>query len=285
VTTTDWRDCSRLAKSLASVGGELPPALANLLRAHEVLSAPARADDPANAIIDACIDGSLTADKLAKMLPVAAAAAWAGEYRAGLARRSENILLSQFHQQLKAGAADQVIGSMRKQFDAHAEQIEHARGLINPESSLEHVLNTGSPELITAWQQLPGHLQLVSRIGAIAAQFGASPVAQFGQVTQYALADNHLISDAAIMATAGPLVTDSALFMRPDQGGRTSPWFRCGGLKLHTVEEARARYADFAAAEFDRIHGGPRGGYIGADHQVHEDPRPENPYRAKVPAT
>jgi hypothetical protein len=68
--------------------------------------------------------------------------------------------------------------------------------------------------------------------------------------------------------------------MAPDpRGHTTSPYFRCGGLKLHSVEEMQARYDEFAASEFDRIHGGLRGGHIGEDGQVHLDAVPPNPYR------
>ncbi|HEX7428239.1 MAG TPA: hypothetical protein VF328_15200 [Mycobacterium sp.] len=61
----------------------------------------------------------------------------------------------------------------------------------------------------------------------------------------------------------------------------TSPYFRVGGLKLHSIAEMQARYDEFAAAEFDRVHSGLRGGYIGEDGRVHEDVVPINPYRDK----
>jgi hypothetical protein len=280
VTTTNWTDCQKLAKSVAAVGGELPPVLTNLLAGYDVLAAPGRAEDPAAPLIDAVLQGQLDDKKLAELLPVAAAGAWAVQYRQELARSAEHVLLGQFHRELKKGACDAVIASMRKTFNRHAEQVARAKTLISSESSVEHILATGTPELVTAWQELPGHLAVVSKIGLIAANFGASPVAQFGQITQYALADNHHIADAAIMATAGPLLTDSSLFMAPDQGGRTSPWFRCGGLRLWTIAEAQGRYNSWAADEFDRIHSGPVGGML-IDGQVVDDPRPENPYRTK----
>ena len=79
------------------------------------------------------------------------------------------------------------------------------------------------------------------------------------------------------------LAVDSAPFMIPDQGHRTSPWFRVP-LKLHSIESATQRYNSWAAGEFDRVHSGPRGGYIGTDGEVHEDPVPVNPYREKTNA-
>jgi hypothetical protein len=53
-------------------------------------------------------------------------------------------------------------------------------------------------------------------------------------------------------------------------------------LRLHSINSARDRYNGWAADEFDRIHSGPRGGFIGPDGQMYEDPAPQNPYRAKV---
>ena len=125
---------------------------------------------------------------------------------------------------------------------------------------------------------------MVTKIAAIASQFGCRPAAQFPQITEYHLAENGRISDWALMCCDGPLVADSALFGRPDQGHRTSPFFRTT-LKLHSIADAQSKYDRFAADEFDKVHSGPRGGWVDGDGKVHEDPRPVNPYRAKVSAT
>ena len=178
---------------------------------------------------------------------------------------------------MDAGGADAIVDSLRPKFDEHAEAIAHARSLINPESSAEQVIESGQPELVTAWQGLNGHLQVVSRIGAIASAFGPRG-GRFPQIVEYANADNFRLTDSAIMYTDGPLETDPALFQRPDQGHRTSPWFRTA-LKLHSIESARERYNEWAADQFDAAHSGPRGGRL-IDGQVVPDPVPPNPYRA-----
>ena len=56
------------------------------------------------------------------------------------------------------------------------------------------------------------------------------------------------LEDRAIFATDGSLESDCAVFRRPDQGHRVSPWFRLS-LKLHSVESARASYNTWAASE------------------------------------
>jgi hypothetical protein len=175
-------------------------------------------------------------------------------------------------------AANAILDSLRGTFDRHARAIAHARSLINPESTAEQVIASGQPELVTAWQQLDGHLGVVAKIGVIAAQFGPR-LGNFPQITEYAQGEGGRLADQAIMVTDGPLVTDSALFQRPDQGHRSSPWFRTS-LKLHSIESARERYNDWAADEFDAVNSGPRGGRLDMKTgQVIRDPVPKNPYR------
>jgi hypothetical protein len=94
------------------------------------------------------------------------------------------------------------------------------------------------------------------------------------------LGDNFRLDDRAIMCTSGELVSDSALFGRPDQGHRTSPWFKTS-LKLHTIAEARERYNAWAAGEFDRVNSVGDGGRL-IDGVIVPDPVPKNPYRQKA---
>jgi hypothetical protein len=132
-----------------------------------------------------------------------------------------------------------------------------------------------------AWQQLGSHIQVITRIAAVASQFGCRQSAQFPQIVEYSLAENGKVDDRALFCCDGSLIADSWMFGRPDQGHRSSPFFRTT-LQLHSIAEAQARYYEFAAVEFDKVHSGPSGGWIGEDGQMHEDPKPENPYRATV---
>jgi hypothetical protein len=212
--TTNWADCQRFATAVSGAGGELPPPLQHLL------------------------------------LPAASAAAAAQVYRLELARSSEHTLLGEWHRQVKAGCADEILISLRKNFDRHVEAIDHARTLIDPESSPEQILASAAPEMIAAWQGLDQHIKAITRIAAVASQF-ARCTAIFPQVQEYHLADNGRVDDRALACTDGPPLRDSALFGRPDQGHRSSPFFRLP-LRLHTIAE------------------------------MHENPVPENPYRQKV---
>ena len=177
-------------------------------------------------ILDHALAGTLDQKTLAKLLPDAAAKASANAFRAELAGRAANTILGQFHRELEAGGADEILDSLRGRFTEHAETIAQARSLINPESSIEHVIETGAPELITALRELPEHLRVIEQISAVARQF-APRLGQFSQITEYSLAENAQLADQAIMCTTGSLLGDSSLsspretqFLRGSKSGR-----------------------------------------------------------------
>ena len=146
------------------------------------------------------------------------------------------------------------------------------------------MLASGEPAVIKAWQELGDHITAVAKIAVVAREFGPR-IGNFPQIVEFSLADNFRVDDTALMVADGDsLAADSAPFQRPDGPHRASALFRVP-LKLHSIESATRRYNDFAAAEFDRVHSGPRGGYIGEDGQMHEDPVPQNPFREKAAAT
>jgi hypothetical protein len=144
-------------------------------------------------------------------------------------------------------------------------------------------MRTAKPQALSAFQALDGHLGVIEAIGLIAAQFGCRTCG-FPQVTEYALGDNYKLDDRAIMATNGQLVADSAVFRRPDQGHRTSPWFRLP-LRLHTVASTQARYDDWASGEWERQHAGPATSVIRENGKMRELPKPRNPFAQKELAT
>jgi hypothetical protein len=116
---------------------------------------------------------------LARLAPKAASASVTAAYLADLARRSENVLLGTWHRVLAAGAAEEVIKSLQSNFNRHAKEVAHAKGLIDPESSPEAILASGEPGVIAAWQGLNAHLKVITQIASVASQFGCRPQAQF----------------------------------------------------------------------------------------------------------
>ena len=277
--TQNFRDTVRFAGAVAACGGVVPDKLRHLLSAHALLSRSGITEAPETAILTAALDGTLDEKTLSELLPIAAAKAQQRVYRAELGRESEHHLLQAWHIEMKT-AADQILDSLRPNFELHAKAIEAAKEAgINSESDLEHIVATGTPELVEAWRGLDAHITVVARIGMVARHFGCRPTANFPQIVEYHLAESNAnIADEALMCTVGGLLTDSSLFRQPDRGHRTSPWFKCG-LKLHTISEARARYAELAAEEFDRIHAPRKGSGRLINGQVVPDPIPPNPWR------
>jgi len=236
--------------------------------------------------VDAALHGKLDQKALDRLLPTAARAHAENLYRLELARTSEHTLVGQFHRTLEAGAANAIILSLREPYDLHAEQIAHAKSLFTSESSPEHVLASAEAGTIEAWQQLGDHIQAVTRIAAVVSMFRCRPAAQFPLVREYAAGETFRLDDRALMCTTGGLVGDSAEFQRPGDFHKRSAFFRVGGLRLHTVEEAQSLHDEWASHEHDRIYGGDPGGWLDEKTgQVHKHPVPENPYRAKVSAT
>ena len=54
------------------------------------------------------------------------------------------MFIEEFHKALAAGACDELLGTLRPIWDAHAVAVGEARSEINPESSAEHILAVGS---------------------------------------------------------------------------------------------------------------------------------------------
>ena len=207
--------------------------------------------------MDAVLDGSLTSEKLAKLLPAAATASLVNQYAKDLARGSEHVLVGRFHQTLARGdGIDQILDSLRPKFDAEAKAIEAARDLIDPSSSAEQVIESGQPELVTAWQGLKGHIAAISAIGDVARMFGPR-LGQFPAIVEYPLAEGFRVDDRALMCCGGTdLAIDSAPFLVPDSPHRGSAWFRVP-LRLNTLEQAKDRYRRFASDQWERVNSGP----------------------------
>jgi hypothetical protein len=143
-------------------------------------------------------------------------------------------------------------------------------------------VRTAKPAAVTAWQGLDTHLATIDTIGRIAAQFGPR-TGNFPQIEEYALGDGFRLDARAIWCTDGPnLELDSAVFRRPDQGHRTSPWFRLP-VRLHTVDSARDRYREWASGQWERQHAGPVASVLDENGKIRELPRPKTPIGQRLP--
>lgn len=154
--------------------------------------------------------------------------------------------------------------------------------MIPADAPAEQFLRTAQPAAISCWQQLDAHLGTVSSIGRIATSFG--PRGDFAVFDEYALSEGFKVSDTAIFCTSGPLEYDSAIFLRGTGIHRASPWFKVS-LKLNAVAEARSRYHEWSANEWDLLNSGSPGSVVGEVGKMRELPRPKTPFKAKASAT
>ena len=244
---------------------------------------PGDTDDVLKPILDKALAGELDAKAVDLMLAAAATQQQIAEFRRDLRRIAEPAVVRRFHKALKDGCADEVLDSLRRPvFDEAAQGLARAKAAgINAESDPAHILSTGNSDTAAAWQDLPKHLAVVSRIGMIT---GISAVGRRRNSRRSASTPAPRTSGSKIprCCAAPGIWSPSAMFARPDPiGHRTSPWARAI-LRLNTIDEARARYNGFAAAEFDRVNDRALGGWVDEQGQVHPHPKPENPYRRET---
>ena len=207
---------------------------------YDVIDATGGVSDPAQAIVKAAVDGSLTAYRRDALINESALQSMRAVYVGDLKNRISPLFVRAVHEQLQAGAADSILDSLRPQFDAAAEAINQARDLIPFEQSAESFMHSATGEALQAWQSLDGHLATITSIAAIASQFGCR-TAKFPLIEEYAQGDGFRLDDRAIWCCDGDnIAIDSAPFMRPDRGHRASPWFKtCRCITCTTTSPAR----------------------------------------------
>lgn len=283
--TASLTDIRRFADNITQAGGTVPPPLANLLASAELLMTPGATEDPLRPILDQALAGRLDQKRLDTMLADAARVQQIANYKQDLRQRGERAVVERWHQALKDGCADDILDSLRPVFDEHAQAISRTRSVINPESTLEHIVASAQPGdgMIEAWQQLDGHLAAISKIGAVASQFGCRPTAQFPLITEYP-GDNFRTDDRALYCANDPsLETDSAPFLRTEEGHRKSAWFAVP-LRLATVAQAAERYRAWCEGQWEKGHPNPVIQHQRPDGSVGEITL-KNPFAAKELAT
>lgn len=255
--TSSLTDCKTLVNAVTAAQGRVPDVLGHILSSATLLDRHSTVSDPAKALVDAAVAGELDEKRLSGLIDQAAHAQMVADFTGDVRQRLAPMLTAAFRTALKDGAADEILDSLRPVWDEAAEAIAVARSLFNAESGPDHILASGEPATITAWQSLDGHLLVIGKIAAVASQFGPR-LGQFPLITEYSLADGFRLEDRALFATDGGLEVDSGVFRQPDRGHRTSPYFRLP-LKLHSVESAQARYNAWANGQWERLHAGTDG--------------------------
>ena len=107
-TSATVRDCQQFVAAISQAGGSVPASLANILSGHDVLARPSPTQDPARTIVEAAVDGTLTAQRLTELITAAAAQQSIATYAGELRRNSERMFVDAFFTALCSGAADEI---------------------------------------------------------------------------------------------------------------------------------------------------------------------------------
>ena len=150
-----------------------------------------------------------------------------------------------------------------------------ARGQINGEIRAEHILASGDSSLVECWQPLDGTSAHWNRIVAIARQFGPR-ARHFPMIEPYANATRTSSNDTAIWCAAGNLEQTAPRSAGPARH-RQSPLFAVP-LRLNTLDEATERLRVWSCAQWEQQHRGRAPGTSTSDGELHDTPRPPNPY-------
>jgi hypothetical protein len=243
------------------------------------------AEIASRAIVDAAMAGTLTEKSLTDVITEAAHRQLVASYAQELRARSERMFVEQFHRSLlKNGGVDAILDSLRPSFDKAAEAIAAAKDVIPTEAPAEEFLRTAQPPALALFSS---STDISPRPTRLAQSLPSSVRGSdgFPMVTEYANSDGFRLEDRAIWCADGDsLEAVSAVFRRPDQGHRTSPWFKLP-LRLHSVTSAQARYDAWASGEWERLHAGPPTSLVDEKGRMRALPKPENPYAARALAT
>jgi hypothetical protein len=248
-------DCRALVAAVEKAGGTVPASLQNLLAGFDALAGQTvQPSDPARAILDAYAEGNQ--DRAAELITAAAQIEHDAEYRRGLQQRAQVLFVERFYTQLCEGAADEILDSLRPQFDASAEILHTATAVVDINANPAQLAETGRPAQLMAWRSIRPAVAQLDTISAIARAFGPRNV-NFGVLDQPPLIDLMDLVDEAVMCTDSEVVQAGKVFRARRADIHTCPWLRITP-KLCTIAEAKERLRAWAEVEWDRLNAGRR---------------------------
>lgn len=270
----------QLVQSVRDVGGTVPESLTRILAASELLSVQPAATDPVKAILNAAAAGELDESRLADLVADAAAASAVRDYRSQVAGRVEAGLLDRFYKALCAGAADEILDSLRPLFGEAAGKLTEATDLVDVSVDPAQLALHGDSEEIKAYRSIRPLVTVLDDISSIARRFGPRSV-DFAVLDNPPNVDDRGVLDEAVMCSADPdLIQAGAVFRSRSADIRSCPWLRTAP-RLHTIAEATERLRGWAEAAFDQtVSNRGRGRF---DNGVFVAEPIPNPYA--VPAT
>ena len=197
----------------------------------------------------------MSGKRLDEAIADAANAQRVAEYRAGLRQRIELPVIKQFAQELENGAGDEIIDSLRGDFDAAAAALAKIKERVEPGVSAEAFLAQADADGLEAWNQFDRHLAVLDRIAVVVGDFGPHGSFELVQPPQGPVAAWAGEIDRRALLFVGPdtnLISTSQTF-RACQGGRhrASAWFKLAGvLQLSSIDQAREKVRAWSEATF-----------------------------------
>jgi hypothetical protein len=270
----------RFAADVAALGGTFPAPLSSLIVLVDSVKSVPATPNPAASLVDAAASGKAsTASQITKLIADAARAESEAAYAQRLRGSVEKHAMRRFALELRAGAAEAIITSLRPQFDATAQQIAELRESVDVGWSIERLISEGTPEQLAAWQQLPALVAKVDRFAALVAGFGRQGDCAVldepeAQGVSHEIAG---VRDEALFVTSADVWQASDIIRARLADWRSSPWLRIP-LRLNSVDEARERLRRCCEAAWDAVETS-RGirGQMSPDGWK-QDPRRANPF-------
>ncbi|CAN5208297.1 hypothetical protein BH11ACT6_BH11ACT6_03680 [soil metagenome] len=227
-----------LRSAVEAADGVLPQRLVNLLDAATVLEAEPVQSDAADAILNTALAGDLNADKLSDLVVQAAQRQTQTDFRRSLRGRARRLIAERFDAELAAGGADEILDSLRAQFDEAAGLITVGVTKVNLNLEDSEFNKTATPDELAAYQALHRAVETLDSIALIPAKyFGIQGADNFRVLRRPPVYGAGQLSDEAIFTAApgGRIIKQE---FRPS-GLRFSRWLR-GGLRLNSIAEAQA---------------------------------------------
>jgi len=242
-------EAMQFVATVEAANGVVPPALTNLLQARQIVFATPPVTNPGAAILDAAVKGELTEDWARELISSAATTAAVTSYTAELAAGFEQAVMGRFHAELRNGAGDEILASLRPKFDEAAQTIRDARAIVDINTPAAQLIDTASAEEIDAWRSLRPAIDVIDRIASVAAVFG--PGGSFELMGDPGMGILMGVRNEALFVVAPSCSLRDAsvlIYDRRTDVFTSSPWLRLP-VRLATVDEARERLNEWVQAQ------------------------------------
>lgn len=248
-------DARRLLDSITRRGVAPPQQLVELVEAYDAIADVSGTTSAVDVLVKNVLDNGLRGKALEKAVADAAAVQAAVTFRQGLAQRVETAVVHKFVRELERGAADEVIDSLRPEFDAAATTLAGAAELIDPNVEAVSFLEQANNAERAAWAAIPPNIKAVEKIAAVVTQFGSKSLTFPLIQLPVQVGPTAWVNDFALLCVDSKydIQQSSVAFSRPGTG-RTSPWFLAAStLKLNHLDEARESVRRWAEASWNSL--------------------------------